>query len=374
MIDYIEIRDENREIVGVIDTAQSIIWHSVYFGVGDFEIFTQATAEALSLLKVGRYITRPNNAEVGIVEKIERTDTESDGQMLAVTGRFAKALLDRRLIYRLSGSVNAPTILRGNVEEAVREVVKNNAISCPFDSRRNIPVLSLGEFANTEKTIIDENGNAAQKQVSFENLLTYTDGVLEEYGLSAFVAFSTYDNALRYTVFEGTDRSLGNAGGFAPVVFSQEFDNLSDSVYTFDSAPERNVALIGGAGEGMERFYSLIGAAQSGLNRRELFVDASSISRTYKDEDEQDQTYTDAEYTSLLNAQGRQTLAPLVPEESFSGTIETTAGNWIFGRDFFLGDLVSVQDNNLGLYINVRIREVLECQDENGYSVTATYE
>ena len=42
-IEYVEIRDESRNIVGIIDTAQSIIWHSVYNGVGDFEIYAQAT-------------------------------------------------------------------------------------------------------------------------------------------------------------------------------------------------------------------------------------------------------------------------------------------------------------------------------------------
>ena len=38
MISYVEILNTERELIGIIDTAKSIIWHSVYFGVGDFEI------------------------------------------------------------------------------------------------------------------------------------------------------------------------------------------------------------------------------------------------------------------------------------------------------------------------------------------------
>ena len=41
-IEYVEIRNTNAEVIGIIDAAQSIIWHSVYFGVGDFEIYTKA--------------------------------------------------------------------------------------------------------------------------------------------------------------------------------------------------------------------------------------------------------------------------------------------------------------------------------------------
>lgn len=374
MIEYVEVRDESREVVGIIDTAQSIIWHSVYFGVGDFELYTEATEKAVSLLRVGRFVTRPDDIEVGIIERLEYAADEQSGRMIVAAGRFAKSILDRRLIYRLSGSVNRATILSGNVEAAVRETVKNNAISCPFDSRRNISLLKLGSFANTKKTIVDASGNAARKQVSYGNLLTYTDEVLEEYGLGSLLTLDPQDKALQYIVYEGTDRSVGNAAGLPPVIFSQEFDNLGESAYSYDSTTEKNVALIGGEGEGVARFYSLIGGTQSGIQRREIWVDAASISRKYKDDSDEEQNYTDAEYKGMLDAHGEQEIAPLVPSEIFNGTIDVTGGNWLLNRDFFLGDIVTVEENNLGIYINVRIRETLESQDESGYKISAVYQ
>ena len=39
MIDFVEIRDKNRVLLGVIDNADSIIWHPLYYGTGDFEIY-----------------------------------------------------------------------------------------------------------------------------------------------------------------------------------------------------------------------------------------------------------------------------------------------------------------------------------------------
>lgn len=372
MIEYVEVRGSDANVIGIVDVASSIIWHSVYFGVGDFVITAPATPVLVSLLKAGRYITRPDNEDVGVIESINVTEDIEQGAIITASGRFVKSMLDRRLIYNLSGKSNKATILRGNVETAVREVVKNNAIECPFDSKRNIAMLALGTLSNIPLKIVDENGNAAEKQVSYENLLTYTDGVLAEYGLSAKCILQ--NGKFLYTVYNGTDRSTGNTGGNMPIVFSKEFDNLSASEYAYDETTEKNVALIGGEGEGIDRFYSLIGGGATGLNRREVFIDASSISKKYKDESDVEQTYTDAVYKTMLDAKGKQDIAPLVKTETFNGVIDVSNGNYIYGRDFTLGDIVTVQDNKLNIYINVRIREALEYQDVNGYAVEVTYQ
>ena len=372
------------------------------------------------------------------------------------------------MIYNLSGNSNKATILRGNVENAVREVVKNNAVACPFDSKRNIALLALGAVAGIPSSIIDDNGKAAEKQVSYENLLTYTDGVLEEYGLSSKCTLN--GGKFFYNVYSGVDRSANNDGGRIPVIFSKEFDNLTSSEYSYDESTEKNVALIGGEGEGVKRFYSLFGNSQKDLLRREIWIDAASIKRTLKSSEikemfstgvftglnftvggetyatlvieETDKEYTlkklketfnvaptsadkgvpyvvngityaywiyngntednlndvykltplgykamlDAEgkegnyllsaavYTSLLNTKGKQDIAPLIVTETFNGVIDVTNGNYLYKRDFALGDIVTVQNNNIGKYANVRICEVLEYQDGNGYTVEVKYQ
>lgn len=371
MIDYVEIRGSDTSIIGIVDVATSIIWHSVYFGVGDFEIYTQATPQMIDLLKIGRYITRSNNEEVGIIESVNIATNEQGGTMITASGRFVKSILDRRLIYKLSGTRNTATILRGKVETAVREVVKNNAISCEFDSNRNISIIELGALANIPLVISDKNGKASRKQVSYGDLLSYTDGVLEEYGLASTCKLR--NSKFQYIVYQGADRSADNTSGNAPIVFSQEYDNLTASNYLCNVTNEKNVALIGGEGEGVDRFYSLFENSEAGLQRRELFVDASSISKNYTENDVE-KAYTDAEYKEMLDAKGKQELAPLVTTEAFNGTLDATNGNYIYGRDFALGDIVTVQDNNIKKHMNVRITEITEVQDANGYTVVIEYQ
>lgn len=371
MIEYVEIRNHDTNVIGIIDTAQSILWHSVYFGVGDFEIYAPATPNIINLLTAGVYVTRPDNREVGIIENIHIANNPQDGVMITASGRFVKSLLDRRLIYQLSGNTNTPTILRGNVEIAVREVVRNNAIACAFDSNRNIEKIVLGDVANIPLIIVDINGEAAQKQVSYQNLLTYTDGVLEEYGIASTMYLN--NKHFNYVVYRGADRSKDNKEGNKPVIFSQEFDNLTDSEYSHDTSQLKNVALIGGAGEGVERFYSLVSNNEKGLDRREIWVDASSISKTYKDDTDTEQTYTDDVYKTMIDAHGKQELATYTEIESFSGTIDVTNGNYVYGRDFAIGDIVTVQDDKINKYINTRVVEVLESQDGDGYAVEVNY-
>jgi hypothetical protein len=370
-IEYVEIRNENTELLGIVDTAKSIIWHSVYFGVGDFEIYVQPSREVLSLLQAGNLVTRPDDLEVGIIEKINIDYDPHDGQMVTATGRFAKCLLERRLIYKLSGTVNTPTILRGNVEEAVRGVVLDNAINCAWDSRRNIPLLELGDTANIPQRIVDSNGNDTQKQVSYQNLLEYTDELLQEFGLGSTVIMDSRTKRLRYVIYAGIDHSWSNDAGNDPIIFSEQFDNMTSSGYEYNAATEKNAALIGGAGEGLERFYSLLAGTEKGLQRREIFVDAASLNRTYKDENDEEKTYGDSEYKAMLDAAGTQQLNANNTTETFGGAIDIQNSQWQYNRDFALGDIVTIQDDNIGKYVNVRLREVLEVQDENGYTIEA---
>lgn len=371
MIDYVEIRNENLDLLGIIDAFNSVIWNSVYYGVGDFEVYTRATDDAIQLLQPERYITRPGSDEVGIIESVRISDSIASGLMIAAAGRFAKSMLDRRHIMKISGSVNAPTILRGNVEENIRQLVSDHAIAAT-DARRNIPILRLGASAGTAQIIVDSNGERSQKQVSYANLLSYTDSVLKEYRLGSIIKRSSDGTMLEYIVFEGIDRSTENQSGNAPIVFSKEFDNLSDSEYSYDETAFKNAALIGGAGEGLERYYRLVTGGETGLARRETWVDAADISRTYN-EGEGEQQYTDAEYNAMLETKGLQALSANTIAEEFSGTLDITNGNYTLNDDFRLGDLVTVQNTDIGKYMHVRIIKVTEVQDENGYTVNIEY-
>ena len=385
MIDYVEIRaKETREIIGIVDTAKSIIWKSIYYGVGEFEIYAMANAANVEMLAEDNYVTRPDNYECGIIEHVEITDNSTDGKMIVASGRFIKSILDRRVIYyatlvppnsgtKYYWSCKA-SVLKGTVETAVRKIIYDNAINAyttkqdsagqPLvvaDTARNIPEIywTDDDVSGITDTIVTEDDNGAEidadKQVTFKNLLDYTDGVLQEYSCGARMWLDLDLLKFRYKAYKGVDRSRDNTDNNQPIVFSKEFDNLVSSNYTTDNSASKTTALIGGEGEGEERKCAFSYAWIAGLERRETFVDASSISSTY------------------LETQGRQTIAGMQRIETFDGEIDLTNSNLIYGEDYSLGDMITVEDKEINKYINARILTVTEVQDDDGYKIDIEY-
>ena len=377
MIDYVVVRDSDRQPIAIIDDASSIIWQSVYYGVGEFEVYAKASGNNIKNLAIGNYVTRPDSYECGIIEKIEITNDTSEGSMIAASGRFLKSILDRRIVYTptKSGSGlnyiwhSSSTKLSGKVEIAVRNLIKDNATESSV-AARNISEISMTDADITGLTEIivtgdeDEETNA-EKQVTYKGLLEYTDSVLQEYQLGSYMYLDDDSLKFRYKVFKGVDHSMDNTDGNAPVIFSQDYDNLVSSDYTFDEAIYKNTAIIGGQGEGTERKLALVGDWNAGLNRREMFVDGNSMA--------QDEGVTDETYRKQLETQGRQSLAEVERTETFDGEIDTTNTNFEYGKDYSLGDLVTVYDKALGKYINTRILTVTETQDENGFAREIEY-
>lgn len=377
MIDYLEIRNKSdRELIGIIDTAKSTIWKSVYYGVGEFEIYVSATLDNINMLTDGNYVTRPNNEECGIIEHVELTNDSQDGQMIVASGRFIKSILDRRIVYSatLSGIGNnyiwncTASTLKGNVESAVRKLISDNAINS-IHANRNIEEIYFtdDDLSNLSEEIVtttsSDTEESAEKQVTYKNLLDYTDGVLKEYGLGAKMWLDRDLLKFRYKIYKGVDRSR-DSNDHEPVIFSKEFDNLTSSNYTIDSSASKTTALIGGEGDGTERKCAFAYEWISGIDRREVFVDASSLTQ---------EELTLETYRKQLEAQGKQTIAEFQKIETFDGEVDVTNSSLVYGTDYNLGDLITIEDKSINKYINARILTVTEVQDDDGYKIDIEY-
>lgn len=374
MIEYLEVRNSNREIIGILDDFQSIIWETNYYSTGAFEVYLRAVPQYINVLQIGNYVTRPDDENIGIIENINVEYSEEFGKMIAASGRFAKSILDRRIIYNASGNTTgklsiSPVISSGLVETAVRKLVTDHIISSP-QTARNISFITLGELQGITKKIVDESGKNTQVQTSFGNLLEYTDEMLHSYELGAKMVFDRETLQLKYTVYEGKDRSRNNTQNNLPIIMSQEYDNFFSSKYEKNTTQIKNTALIGGEGEGADRFCTMIGTNATGLNRREVWIDASAQSKTYELNGEQKQ-YTDDEYLALLKSAGIQTIADYQTTEIYDGELNINA--LTYKTDFNVGDIITVEDNELNIYINPRIIAVIENQNESGYSISISY-
>ncbi len=341
----IYVLNKSLEKIGIIDSYNSIIWTKRYYTWGDFELFVPATVENFELLQEDFYLQRDDDRAM-IIESIQLQTDAEQGNHIIVSGRSLESILARRVIWE-------QTTLNDTVENAMRRVITENCIS-PADISRKISGLELAAPLGLTETI--------KQQTRGDNLAEWLETVCRTYGYGWKITIN--NGRFVFSLFEGVDRTYGNAAGNPFVVFSPNFDNLVNSNYLKDKQNYKNVALVLGEGEGNARASAAVGTAAD-LERYEIYVDARDISSNNGE-------IAAAEYGNLLTERGKQRLAEQSITTGFDGEIDAN-GVYTYKKDFDIGDIVQIE-NEYGIQAKSRIVEIIENEDESGRRFVPTLE
>lgn len=350
------IMDKNFKSLAIIDDYESFIWTDRYVGYGDFELYAPVSAAFFEHTKDGYYIWNDSSEHLMIIEKNDIESDAEDGSHVTVTGRSLESILDRRIIW-------SQTTISGNLQNGIKKLLNENAIS-PSDSKRAIPNLIFKDSTDERVTKL-----TVDAQYTGDNLYDAIKSLCETNELGFKVILNS-DLKFEFSLYKGTDRSY-NQKILPYVIFSPNFENLVNSNYYESSAELKNVALIGGEGEGSDRrFVSIYGNGstqyESGLDRRELFVDARDISSKTEDK-----TLTEAEYNAQLTQRGYDKLGENIALVGFEGDIENTE-MFSYGKDFFVGDIVQIQ-NEYHIKATTRVDEVVISDSSTGTTIVPTF-
>lgn len=336
------------ETIGVIDNASSVIWTERYNEPGDFELYVAASNEAIQLLRPDYYLVRNDTDCVMIIERLEiQTDVEN-GNYLIVTGKSLESILYRRIIWQ-------QTLVRGKVDACIQAFIYQNIITPTVASgARLISNFRWGSTLSVDETMT--------MQRTGDNLGETISQICKTYGIGYRI---TLENGLFiFYLYQGTDRSYNQTEN-PYVVFSPEFENLLTSDYIYDKTNCKNIALIAGEGEGLARKTISVGVTDNGLSRREIYIDSRNASTN-------DGEISDGDYLNQLAEEGREALKEYPIDESFTGTVDYEK-QYKFRQDYFMGDVVQVV-NEYGMTATPRITEIIESEDENGYTLIPTFE
>lgn len=341
----IYVRDTSYNLAGIIDTASSVIWTERYNEAGDFEIYIKASPEVVALLQKGYYLEKQDSDRVMVIEAGEvKTDTEN-GNYVTYSGRSLEIILERRIVW-------TQTNLSGTAEGQIRRLITENFIS-PSIAARKIPNMKLGDAQGFQEKIEMQVTGATVGETIKKICLQFGWGYKLTLENGNFV----------FSLYKGTDRSYSQKE-VPYVTFSPEFDNLLNSDYLFNLKDYKNVALVAGEGEGINRRTRAVGTAE-GLERREIYVDSRNTSSN-------DGEMTEQEYNAALDAEGTQTLEEHRMSESFEGEVNYQTP-YTYKKDFFMGDIVEVV-NEYGISATPRISEIIESEDESGHSIIPTFD
>lgn len=348
----IYIKNKIFDNVAVIDTFQSLIWTKKYYECGDFELYLPADNSLLEYLTIGNSIKRDDDDSLMMIEKIEiNTDAES-GNFFLISGRSLESILARRIIWD-------QTNLSGKVCDVVKKFVDISCINATVENR-NFP------YVNIDDTLTDKAGETIQKQCTGDNLYDVVCELCKADGLG-FKFVQDENSLLNFTLYRGEDHSY-NQDYNSVVVFSPQFDNLISSEYYSDHSEYGNIVRVLGEGEGTARKKADYGVDKAGFDRYEFFVDARDVSKNAGTEDE----LTDTEYKSVLLARGKEAYTEHRTISGFSANV-STVGTYEYKTDYNLGDIVEIE-NEYGFKLAARIIQTCESWDENGYTMSLTFQ
>ena len=327
------IFNTNRELVGIVESFEYLRWTRRYSQCGSFELKAIATQENAELLKEGNIIWKNDDEEAGIIEHLSLSQT--DQEFITVSGRFATSFLARRIVWQTEK-------LSGDISDCVEQLIENNLIN-PSDVARKISGIS---FSSPSLDI------PISTQISYRNLMDTVTELCEVSEVGIKTIFTPETGVFTIMLYKGTE---------SQAVFSKEYENLTEQVYTVSAADFANTALIGGEGEGAERTFVAI-TSGSGETRHEIFVDAKDL----RAED------FGVDYINTLIFRGQSKLNEQVIRYSFDTSVNPH-GNLTYKVDFDLGQVVKVISKAWGVSMTTRIAEVEETYDADGQSISVVF-
>lgn len=345
----------NKEFnpVSIIDAYESVIWTDRYDACGDFEIYAPIQMIDRSLVREDFYIRQKESDHVMIIEKFLTQSDVEDGTYITISGRSLESILERRIVWGLS-------VLSGNFQSELKRLFNENLIA-PTDDSRRIPNFIFEDSDDPAITSLE-----ISTQYTGDNLYDIVRNLCAEANLGFRITLNSL-NQFVFKLYSGVDRSYDQTEN-SYVVFSPKFENLLSSNYVHSKTSLKTVALVAGEGEGADRKFASIGYNISGLDRRELFVDARDITSNVE---EGEPPITDEEYTEFLKQRGIEKLVDTITTDSFEGEADDSI-MFKYGRDFFNGDVVQIA-NEFGQEARARVVEVVISDDKNGHTVFPTF-
>lgn len=344
------IFDRELNFKGVLDTFFSFRWIRKYSKPGEFELQCALTSETLNLLQRDNIVYKKGDLEAAYIEYRNLKQNTEGKEILVVKGKLLTGYLNRRIIW-------GTEILNTTAEIAMRTIVSHNCIN-PVDPLRVIPNLILGSLNNFTP--------AVNYQVSYKNLTDELENLSNISSLGYRINLDITSKKLIFNVYKGLDRSI-NQSVNARAVFSKEFENILEHEYVDSLNNYRNLALVGGIGEGLERKLVTVGNA-SGLDRFEIFNDQKSLSNV----DENNNLISDSDYINLLSGKGNELLSQTKEIQTFDSKVNTSS-NLVYKIDFDLGDIVTCTSKKWGITLDTRITEIEEAYEEKGLSINVTF-
>lgn len=340
--------------LGLIDDFTELNIECHYTKMSQLFLVLDGQDENIELLQKGRIIAKSNDLEHGYLI-LTREYADENSNRIQIIAPSLNILLNRRIVLGQQS-------FTGNIEDVIKSFVLVNAVS-PSNPSRIIPNLYISTNQGIQGTTAEADSNKPLDSFLYE--------VCNKHDISWDILMDVVNKKFIFHTWQGTNRSAQQSTN-PHVIFSKDRENVLTQDYVESDSDYKNVAIVAGEGEGTARTYVTVNDEISGFERLETFVDARDLQSTYRDENNQEVTLTTTEYQEILTERGKNKLTEYQRIITFESEVDLYS-NGVYGVDYFLGDKVSVKNDELGIILHTRIISANEKTTREGTTLQVSF-
>jgi hypothetical protein len=355
--------EETNNVVGMIESFSSICISSNYDTPSDIKIITPIEGELI--VQPNMIIYPSGGREAFIVETVEKNE-DKNGNKATISGRSLTSLLDRRCLYRNKNyNGNGGLIIKGMMDDTFSEAKRQFA---HFTYDINVGLGTSITYSTTPMSLLEAITNTCKAS-----------------GLGMICEWDKHTHSAVFRIIEGIDRTKNGNTGMV-VTFSLAHENITNVNYV-DSVASLNTALyvMGEANEtGNRKFVEVDPFSYTGYRRFEGIYESGQSSVTDQSSDNSFgliDPWDDSgeasppiilsknDYRNALITAGMEEIQNRTRIKTAEGDLVVDSKLFTLGVDYFLGDIVAVENKLSKTYVESRIVGTEE-SFENGMNST----
>jgi len=365
----IRVYDEKLNMLTETDNYLSLQFNPRFYEVGEFELHINQYVEGADYFVKGNLIVLDKRKDKAMIIRHREIALDQNGKASEnwrITGVTLEGVLDERITFPPEGQSHDRK--SGSAETVMKYYVENNYIN---------PLLGFPADTRIEIAPDRNRGGHVEWESRYKNVAEELTEISKSGNLGWFIYADMENKKWVFDVVEPRDVTEGNEAGLQPVFFSPGFSTVKTQQFVDSDLDFRNVAVVGGPGEGADRKIVIVDNSE-GQTRREMFVDARDIGSESEEEE-----LTEEEIEKRMYERGEQKLREhsstfyleaqiLTPSINHSNDFAMSTP-FEYEADFRLGDLVEVFNKTWNITMNAPITEFTEIHEPGGFILEATF-
>lgn len=372
-----ELRVFSRDLepLGIVDEIISVIWQPSYWNKGDYgdvKVLAPITANNSALLVAGNIIVRHGEAAeyrdaAGEWRRAMQityrfiTKDENGIEQIEIQGCFLKKWLSKRIIPK-------QMLLTDTNQNIINAIVRGNYGADAEESRQfdSFIMLEQESWGGSSIEYSTEFGAQAEQEI-------YDRALAGKLGYDILV--NERVKKYGFWLYKGKDLTATNTQGNTPCIFSRDFDNVNEQEYTESIENMKNTAYVSGAADSdgtQPQIEVWKDEEAAGLDRDELFIEATDISRETKNDAGETVEIPLEQYLQLMATKADGELEQYGKIVNFVSTINASR-NIQYKRDFNVGDIVTSIERRWNIKIDARVTKITQTNQKGQESIEVTF-